>query len=157
MPDDLSRNFKVLNDLPMVDGAFCLDAEGRPLYSSLQAPFGMQVFDELGNAVLTFFDGVGESYTPTDECVLDFGPYKLYLRRGAHDRTIGALCSQAPNITSLRVACNLIFRSLPETLSPLSGEAPSPTKAAKPAETPEPKGLFGGGKPKKSSGGGIWD
>jgi len=160
MPEELNRKFKVIDDLPMVVGTFCLDPEGQPLYSSLKAPFGDEVFSDLGPSVLTFFDGVAESYTATDEVLLNYGDFKLYLRKGARDRIIGALCDSEPNITSLRVGCNLVFRSLPEQLSPI-GDVTTPDTSPEPESKQDSSGkssFFGGSKPKQkpSSGGGVW-
>lgn len=162
----LTQIFRTIDDLPGVNGSFCLSSEGELLHQTLKAPFSAAIFSSLGPRVNQLFQGVEESYTSIDECIIGFEGYSLYLRRGIKQRIIGVVSEEKPNLTAMRVSCNLVFRQLPddmEAVKPVSEKSaesgPRPSEEAASDERPKEKvSIFGGGRKSsgKSSGGGIW-
>lgn len=158
----LEKLFQTIDNLPGINGSFCLEADGRLLCQTVQAPFHESLFADLIPRVQTLFEAVKESYAPIEEFIIEFDGFFLFLRRGLRDRTVGVVSTDRPNLVALRVSCNLILKQLPENPSSLAS-APERTSAPEKAtadEAPARKSIFGVFKrseaPEKSKGGGIW-
>ncbi|MCC5840700.1 MAG: hypothetical protein JJT96_11295 [Opitutales bacterium] len=158
----LEKLFQTIDNLPGINGSFCLDADGRLLCQTLQAPFHESLFADLIPRVQTLYEAVKESYAPIEEFIIEFDGFFLFLRRGLRDRTVGVVSTERPNLVALRVSCNLILKQLPdspESASKDRGNAPA-GESAKAEEAPTRKSIFGVFKrsdaPEKPKGNGIW-
>ncbi|MBC7794350.1 MAG: hypothetical protein H7Z43_11640 [Clostridia bacterium] len=140
---------QALCDLPLVESAFAIDAEGRLVALVPHAFFTAAVLASAAERLRTFSLVVDDNFDSIDEVIFQFDRHVLYARR-MNGVTVCAVTREQPSIGILRMAANAVAKSL--AIRPAEKSA-GPAAFAVTSTVPPPAT---GGPVKKKKGGGIW-
>lgn len=103
--------FQTILALPDVLGVFCLNKDGTLIAHSSEEAHINEIFDEIRQRVVDFFDVVESDCRPTEEYFLRFSENSLYLRRRVQF-TLGVFTTDQPNVMNLRAASNMLLKQM---------------------------------------------